>query len=181
MEPKKYFTILADPPYPQKMAGKYARRIKRRKELPYPTLSIEEIKRLPVEKFAEEGCHLWLWTTNQFLREAFEIMEAWGFKYLTTITWAKPSGCGNWFVSRTQHILFGYYKKCKFNKERYKPTIFFAGLPKRHSEKPIEFYDLIESISDIPCLELFARQKREGWDAWGNEIHKDIEIIEEPN
>ena len=172
----KYRTILADPCWEQKMAGKYATRHKRIRELPYPTMNVEQIKNLPVKELAEEGCHLWLWTTNQFLKEAFEVMEAWGFKYLATITWVKPSGCGNWFVSRTQHCLFGYKDKCQFNKARYKPTVFFANIPKRHSEKPIKFYDLIESISDEKRLELFARNKREGWDVWGNEVNSDIQL-----
>jgi N6-adenosine-specific RNA methylase IME4 len=173
---KKYKTILADPCWEQKMAGKYATRHRRIRKLPYSTLSVEEIKNLPIGNFAEEGCHLWLWTTNQFLKEAFEVMEAWGFKYLSTITWVKPSGCGNWFVSRTQHCLFGYKDKCKFNKERYKPTVFFANIPKKHSKKPIEFYDLIESISDKERLELFARNKRDGWDVWGNEVDSDVQL-----
>lgn len=155
----KYRTILADPPYPQKMTGKYSIRPKRNKRLPYPSMTLEEIKKLPIKELSEQGCHLWLWTTNQFLKESFEIMNSWGFKYLTTITWVKPSGLGNWFISRTQHCLFGYKEKCQFNKARYRPTVFFANVEK-HSEKPKEFYKLIESISDKKRLELFARKKR---------------------
>ena len=173
---KKYKTILADPPWNMGMAGLYQRRKSRPAKLSYPTMTVEEIKEMPINDIAEEGCHLWLWTTNSHLRQAFEVMESWGFKYLATITWVKPSGCGNWFVSRTQHCLFGYKDKCKFNKERYKPTVFFANIPKRHSEKPIEFYDLIESISDEKRLELFARSKREGWDVWGNEVKSDVQL-----
>ncbi len=175
---KKYRTILIDPPWKQQMSGKYNRRTFENKSLTYDTLSLQEIKNLPIEDLAEEGCHLWLWTTNQFLRQAFEVMESWGFKYLTTITWVKPSGAGNWFVSRTQHCLFGYKNKCQFNKERYKSTVFNSGLPKKHSQKPEEFYDLIESISDEKRIELFARNKREGWDSWGNEVESDIEFAQ---
>lgn len=167
---KKYKTILVDPPWNQEMSGKYTRRTRANEDLIYPTMTLGEIKELPVSNLAEKGCHLWLWTTNQFLRQAFEVMEAWGFKYLTTITWVKPSGCGNWFVSRTQHCLFGYKEKCQFNKDKYKPTVFFAGLPKKHSQKPSGFYTFIEGISDEERIELFARDRREGWDAWGNEV-----------
>lgn len=173
---RKYRTILADPPWNQKMSGKYHTRSHRNKSLNYDTMTLEEIKKLPVSDFAEEGCHLWLWATNQFLRQAFEVMESWGFKYLSLITWVKPSGCGNWFVSRTQHLLFGYKDKCQFNKARYKPTVLHTNIPKKHSEKPEEFYELIESISDDKKLELFAREKKEGWDVWGNEVDSDIDL-----
>jgi len=172
----KYKTILADPPWEQKMAGKYKTRRRRITKLPYNTMGINEIKELPIKDLAEDGCHLWLWATNQFLKEAFEVMEAWGFKYLTTITWVKPSGCGNWFISRTQHCLFGYKNKCQFKKARYAPTVFFANLPKRHSEKPKEFYNLIESISIEKRLEIFAREQREGWDCWGNEVPTHLQL-----
>ncbi len=173
---EKYRTILVDPPWNQKMAGKYSTRHKRKVKLPYETMTIEEIKSMPIGELAEEGCHLWLWTTNQFIKQAFEIMESWGFKYLSLITWVKPSGCGNWFVSRTQHILFGYKDKCQFNKARYKPTVLHTNIPKKHSQKPEEFYELIESISDNKRLELFARTKTEGWDVWGNEVESNIKL-----
>lgn len=143
--------------------------------LPYPTMSLEEIKSIPIQEFAEIGCHLWLWTTNAFLRQGFDVMEAWGFKYLAPITWHKPSGTGNYFVHTTQTLLFGYYQKCQFNLERYLPT-YFDALPGRHSQKPQYSYELIERISDPERLELFARSKREGWHVWGNEVDSDIEI-----
>jgi len=166
---KKYRTILADPPWPMKLTGLYQTRKLRPARFVYPIMQIEEIKSLPVGDLAEEGCHLWLWTTNSHLRFAFDVMESWGFKYLAPITWVKPSGCGNYFVHLTQHILFGYKDKCQFNKERYKPTVLFSTVPKKHSQKPLESYALIESISDLPRIELFARYRINGWDAWGNE------------
>jgi len=178
---KKYRTILADPPWDIGMTGLYKIRKLRPVKLVYPTMTIEEICKLPVNDLAEEGCHLWLWTTNSHLRKAFDVMEAWGFKYLAPITWVKPSGLGNYFIHKTQHILFGYKNKCQFNKERYKPNVFEAK-PLKHSQKPEESYQLIESISEPPYLELFARQKRktlfnETWDVWGNEVESDIELL----
>jgi len=158
------------------MAGKYRTRHRRIRTLPYPTMSLDKIKELPISELAEKSCHLWLWTTNQFLPAGFEVMMAWGFKYLAPITWVKPSGCGNYFVSVTQTLLFGYKNKCIFPLERYKPTVVHTGLPQNHSQKPEEFYNLIESISPKPRLELFARNKRDGWDCWGNEVESDIEL-----
>jgi N6-adenosine-specific RNA methylase IME4 len=165
----KYRTICADPPWPLEGVGKFADpRHSRPDALPYHTMSIPEICALPVEGIAEHGAHLWLWTTNAFLKDAFEVMEAWGFTYLTTITWVKPSGFGAYFVSRTQHALFGYYKRCEFPLARYQSNVFFAA-PKQHSAKPEGFTDWIETISPEPRVELFARRHRMGWDVWGNE------------
>ena len=173
---KKYQIIYADPPWRQGMSGKY-RNYNLKDKLDYPTMTWQEISNLNVGKIAEVGCHLWLWTTNEFLHAGFHVMDAWGFKYLAPITWVKPSGIGNWFVPRTQTLLFGYKEKCIFPLGRYKPTVLSTpSNPKRHSQKPDEFYDLIESISPTPRLELFARRKREGWDCWGNEVESDIEL-----
>lgn len=171
---KKYRTILIDPPWAMKMTGLYQTRKLRPARLVYPTMTIEEIERLPVGELAEVGCHLWLWTTNQFLEAGLQLMRHWGFTYHAPIHWIKPSGCGNYFVHRTQTMLFGYRTKCQFNKERYKPNIIETGSPKRHSQKPDVSYSYIESISDEPRIELFSRQKRFGWDVWGNEVKSDI-------
>lgn len=166
-------TILADPPWQLALAGQRNRAKERSKPeaLPYPTMSTEEICAMNIgPKWADPDCHLWLWTTNQHLEDGFKVMRAWGFKYLAPIHWIKPTGQGNWFIHRTQTLLFGYREKCVFPMSRYLPNIFNAGDPKRHSQKPEEAFLLIECISPEPRLELFARQQREGWAAWGNEI-----------
>lgn len=169
----KYKCILVDPPWPLTMAGQRKRAKEGRKpdSLPYKTMTIEEIKSIRVEDNADIGCHLWLWTTNQHIEDGFDVMRSWGFKYLMPIHWIKPSGMGNWFIHRTQTMLFGYYKKCQFNKDRYRPNIIMTKDPKRHSQKPEESFELIESISNGPYLELFARQKRNGWDSLGDEVN----------
>lgn len=180
--PEGFRTILADPPWQQTMAGRRQRAKGGFKEdsLPYPSLSVDTICKLPVGDLAEEACHLWLWTTNQFLEEGFRVMRAWGFKYLCPIHWIKPSGVGNWFVHRSQTLLFGYKQKCRFPMKRYAPNIITSGDPVRHSQKPVEAYTLIESVSPAQRLELFARQQREGWDVWGNEVVSTVEM-EIPN
>lgn len=170
---KKYQIIYADPPWNQGMSGKY-RNYNLKSKLDYPIMTIEDICKLPVNKISDIGCHLWLWTTNQYLPAGFEVMKSWGFKYLAPITWVKPSGIGNWFVHRTQTLLFGYKDKCLFPLARYKPTVVQTSNPKRHSQKPDVFYDLIESISPGPRIELFSRARRDGWDSWGDEVESDI-------
>jgi N6-adenosine-specific RNA methylase IME4 len=172
----KYRTIVADPPWEQPMVGRFRdHKHKRADSLPYPTMSLDEIAALPVAGLAETGCHLWLWTTNRMLRAAFDVVEAWGFTYLTAITWVKPSGAGAWFVSTTQHVLFGYFERCEFTGRRYAPTHFLANQG-RHSAKPEAFLDLVEEVSPSPRLELFARRNRLGWDTWGNEALEHVEV-----
>jgi N6-adenosine-specific RNA methylase IME4 len=175
---QKYSCILADPPWPMRMASqrKRSKEGKKPDSLPYPTMSLEDICKLGVGSLAEPGCHLWLWTTNSHLKEGFQVMESWGFKYLVPIHWVKPSGMGNWFIHRTQTLLFGYKEKCVFPLERYKPNVLFTTDPVKHSQKPDESYRLIESISPGPRLELFARRKIDGWDSWGNEVECDTVI-----
>jgi N6-adenosine-specific RNA methylase IME4 len=174
---KTYSTILIDPPWPQGMAGKYAAtRHSRPPSLPYSTMTIDELAALPVGDMAADAAHLWLWTTNQHLESGFHLMREWGFRYLAPVHWIKPSGLGNYFVHRTQTVLFGYRKCCRFPLARYRPNIIATGNPRRHSEKPPEAYELIEAISPGPRLELFARAHRPGWDVWGNEIESTITL-----
>jgi len=172
----KYQVIYADPPWEQRLKGIYRVRPNTRPKLPYSTMSTLEICTLPIPELADNNCHLWLWTTNQFLHDGFHVLKAWGFKYLAPITWVKQSGTGNYFIHRTQTLLFGYKGKCLFPLERYRPTVVFASNPTKHSRKPQCIYDLIESISPEPRIELFARKKRFGWDCWGNEVESDIEL-----
>ena len=161
--------IVADPPWPQPMTGSWKREPKRAKRLPYPTMSMDEIKGLQVGGIAEQDAHLWLWTTNAFLEDGFAVLRAWGFRYLAPVHWIKPAGTGFWFVNRTQTILFGYRERCRFPLGRFRPNLFTSSNPPRHSEKPEEAFALIESVSPGPRLELFARRARPGWTTIGNE------------
>jgi N6-adenosine-specific RNA methylase IME4 len=169
----RYATIVADPPWALSMAGqrKRAKEAAKPTALAYPTMTTDDICRMPVASLAAPECHLWLWTTNQHLEDGFKVMRAWGFKYLAPIHWIKPSGQGNWFIHRTQTILFGYRERCAFPLARYKPNIIQTGDPVRHSQKPEASFALIEAVSPEPRLELFARANRQGWDAWGNEVN----------
>jgi N6-adenosine-specific RNA methylase IME4 len=172
---KRYCTIVSDPPWRQPMIGKWARH-PAAPTLPYATMTLQEIAALPVSSFAAEGAHLWLWTTNAFLEPAFGVLRAWGFTYLTTITWVKPSGAGAYFASTTQHCLFGYFGKCIFPLARWQPTDFKASV-RRHSQKPEQFYDLVERVSPAPRLEMFARRRRLGWDAFGDETAANVQVM----
>lgn len=172
-----YLTILADPPWPQPLTGKWKSRHKRPSKLPYPTMTVEEIAALPVDQLAAPGCHLWLWCTNGLLEAGFHVMRAWGFTYLAPIHWIKPSGLGAWWIHRTQTMLFGYRETCRFPHARYLPNIIEAPA-RRHSEKPPESVELIEAVSCPPRLELFARQRRPEWHTWGNEVQSSAPAVQ---
>jgi N6-adenosine-specific RNA methylase IME4 len=180
----QYRTILADPPWQQPLSnGGIRRRWKGgvvARSLPYPTMPLAEIAALPIADLAAPDCHLWLWTTNAFLEAGFSVMRAWGFRYLAPIVWVKPSGIGNFVIHRTQTILLGYRHRCSFPGRRYFPNIIETAGPRAHSVKPTETYSLIESVSGGPRLELFARARRPGWHAWGNEIEGSISLSSEP-
>lgn len=166
----KYKTIYADPPWMETGGGK----IKRGADAHYPLMKTKDIINLPIQNICEDNCHLYLWTTNNFLPDALEVMKAWGFVYKTTITWGKDKfGLGQYFRGQTEHCLFGVRGclpyKTKDNKRQQGTTLLLA--PRReHSQKPDEMRTMIEKVSYAPYIELFARQHFDNWDCWGNEI-----------
>jgi N6-adenosine-specific RNA methylase IME4 len=141
-------------------------------------MSLESIKALSIP--ADDNAHLYLWTTNAFMREAFEVTEAWGFSQKTILTWCKtksngqPSmAMGYYFRGATEHCLFSVKGKLRL-KVRNLPTAFLWPRIKRHSQKPEAFYDMVEVASPGPRLELFARRFRIGWTVWGDEVNKEV-------
>jgi N6-adenosine-specific RNA methylase IME4 len=146
--------------------------------IPYQTMTVEEIKALPVAKLAAEDCDLYLWTTQKYLPDAFAVLEAWGFRYCQTLTWCKTprgTGQGGLYCPTTEFLLLG--RKGKMPKRQRVNTTWWnvKRVLNCHSAKPEFFQDVIEAMSDAPRLELFARRKRLGWTSIGNEIDgKDI-------
>lgn len=182
-EGKKYKTILADPPWQfQNRTGKVAPEHKRLNR--YPTMTLEEIKALPVQEVADENSHLYLWVPNALLIEGLEVMKAWGFQYKTNIIWEKvrndgePDGRGVGFYFRnvTEILLFGVKGTNVRTLSPGRSQVNLIRSKKReHSRKPDEMIDLIERCSAGPYLELFARGQREGWTMWGNQAVEDYE------
>lgn len=174
---KKYSTILSDPPWQfQNRTGKMAPEHKRLSR--YPTLSLEEIKSIPVSTAASESSHLYLWVPNALLAEGLQVMKAWGFTYKTNLIWYKirkdggpdRRGVGFYFRNVTEIILFGTRGKSArtLDPGRSQENIIIKQ-KREHSRKPDEQYELIEKCSWGPFLEMFARGKRDGWDCWGNQ------------
>ena len=173
----KFGTILADPPWRfQNSTGKVAPEHKRLAR--YSTMTLQEIKELPVPMFAKDTAHLYLWVPNALLPEGLEVMEAWGFHYKANIVWHKirkdggPDGRGVGFYFRnvSELLLFGTRGKHARTLAPGRSQVNFLATQKReHSRKPDEIFPIIERCSSGPFLELFAREKRKGWTIWGNQ------------
>ena len=132
-------------------------------------MSYERLLALPVAERAATDAHCYLWITNRSLPKGFALLEAWGFRYITCITWVKPSfGMGNYFRGQTEHLLFGIRGSLPLLR-RDVGTVFSAPRGKEHSAKPAELYSLVESCSPGPYLEIFGRGQRPGWTVWGAE------------
>lgn len=174
---RKFATVLADPPWQfTNRTGKMAPEHKRLCR--YPTLSFEEIRKLPVKALVEDTAHLYLWVPNALLGEGLQVLEHWGFTYKTNLVWYKVRqdggpdrrGVGFYFRNVTEMILFGVRGK---NARTLQPgrtqENIIISQKREHSRKPDEQYHIIESCSRAPFLELFARGSRPGWFVWGNQ------------
>ena len=163
-----YQTIVLDPPWDWGDEGDNDQL--GRATPTYATMPLDKVAALPVGALAAVNCHLYLWITNRSLPKGFGLIEAWGFRYITCLTWIKPSfGMGNYFRGSTEQVLFAVKGSLPLLRHDA-PTHFQAPRPGRHSGKPVEFYRLVESCSPGPWLEMFARQERPGWVVWGAEV-----------
>lgn len=173
---ESFGTILADPPWRfMNRSGKMAP--EHRRLLRYPTMSIQEIVELPVQRLALRQSHLYLWVPNALLAEGLSVMEHWGFTYKTNLVWYKirkdggPDGRGVGFYFRnvTELVLFGVRGGLRTLPPGRRRVNIMTSRKREHSRKPDQLYDLIEACSPGPYLELFARHARDGWTQWGNE------------
>ncbi len=178
--------IVADPPWHYASSrgkdvsayvspdGCNRQRSNKTRPMPYPTMTVQEIAAMPVAGCAADDCDLYLWTTQKHLPDAFGVMQAWGFRYCQTLTWCKaPRGThmGGLFCPTTEFMLLGRKGRMPQGKRRVDSTWWQVKRPHNsHSTKPEFFQDMIETVSDGPRLELFARRPREGWTVWGNEV-----------
>lgn len=167
----RYRTIVVDPPWPYR-DGPWGRNslAEGREFLPYEVMDLEEIAALPVGTLvARGGAHLYLWTTQRFVRESYWIAEAWGFRPICLLAWCKPTmpALPGTFKSTLEFVLFarrgGLPALAKADHQ------WFQWPRGAHSAKPEAFLDVVETISPGPRLEMFARRARFGWDYWGDQ------------
>ena len=145
----------------------------------YRTMDTNSICNLPIKELADDNCMLFLWATSPLIPDALKVMEAWGFKYKTVgFVWAKTTndgmkirgdGIGNYTIQNAEFCLIGLKGKYWRNKTGVKQ--FILSPKKKHSEKPIEIASrIIDLCGDVSRIELFARDVKQGWDVWGNEV-----------
>ena len=177
----RFGTVLADPPWRfTNRTGKVApehRRLAR-----YPTLTLDEICALPVARHLGDRAHCYLWVPNALLPEGLQVLSAWGFDYKSNIVWHKirkdggsdGRGVGFYFRNVTELLLFGIRGRDARTLAPGRRQVNMIQARKReHSRKPDAQYDLIESCSWGPYLELFGRGVRPGWTVWGNQADAD--------
>lgn len=177
----RYRTIVADPPWPYpegwgRLPGGQGERMavrngdvpmmRERKPLPYPAMTLD-------------GCHVYMWTTNRYLRQSFSVFDAWGARFGQMLVWAKTPmglGPGGTFAQASEYILFGRIGTLRY-RQRCDSTWFnWPRMDRAHSRKPDAFLDLVEQVSPGPYLELFARRQRLGWDTWGDEALEHVRL-----
>lgn len=176
-----FSTVLADPPWRfTNRTGKVAPEHKRLDR--YSTMSLEDIKAMPVADVLASNAHLYLWVPNALLPEGLDVMKSWGFRYVSNIVWAKrrkdggPDGRGVGFYFRnvTELLLFGVRGSMRTLAPGRSQVNMIETRKREHSRKPDEQYDLIEACSPGAYLELFARYPRQGWTVWGNEAAEGV-------
>jgi N6-adenosine-specific RNA methylase IME4 len=169
-------TVLADPPWrfanrTGKMAPEH-RRLSR-----YTTMTLEDIKALPVAQLVQPASHLYLWVPNALILDGLEVMQSWGFTYKTNLVWYKVRrdggpdrrGVGFYFRNVTELVLFGVRGRLRTLAPGRRQENMIISRKREHSRKPDALYSLIEQCSPGPYLELFARHQRLRWTQWGNE------------
>jgi N6-adenosine-specific RNA methylase IME4 len=169
-------TVLLDPPWRfRNRTGKVApehRRLAR-----YTTMTTTEIAALPLKRLVADRSHCYLWVPNALLADGLMALETWGFTYKANLVWHKVRkdggsdgrGVGFYFRNVTELVLFGTRGKLRTSAPGRRQVNLFASRKREHSRKPDELYHIIEHCSPGPYLELFARQRRPGWLAWGDE------------
>lgn len=182
-EGRQFATVMADPPWRfQNSTGKVAPEHKRLNR--YSTMTLNDIKNLPVAKVAAPTSHLYLWVPNALLPDGLEVMKAWGFQYKANVVWHKirkdggsdGRGVGFYFRNVTEILLFGVRGKNARTLDPGRTQVNMIQTRKReHSRKPDEQYDLIESCSPGQYLEMFGRGVRQGWTVWGNQADESYE------
>jgi len=181
---KKYQIIYADPPWKYNSRANHKTRFRGGACGHYSLMTMDEIKALPLDKIADDNCVLFLWCTFPYLNEQIKLFNHWGFKYKTLgFSWIKTNskngkpffGVGYYAKSNCEICLMGIKGKIKPISNKVSSVIIS---PRReHSRKPDEVREnIINLFGDLPRIELFARQKTEGWDVFGNEVKSDIEL-----
>lgn len=175
---KKYQIIVIDPPWELKKITRKAR--PNQVEMDYPMMSLDEISKLPIGNLADDNCWCFLWVIQKYLYDSKRILEGWGFNLLLTMVWEKTYGRSAGmplygFQWNGEFILVGYKNKPDMWPKRPLIPAVFSAENIRHSQKPDRFYKMIEPLGENR-IDIFARQRIDGWDVYGNEVESDITL-----
>ena len=163
-----FSTILIDPPWDWGDEGDVNQMGRAKPD--YATMSIEDLAKLPVSLVSDVDCHLYCWVTNRSMPKVFGLLEDWGFRYVTLLTWPKTHfGMGNYFRGQTEHIAFGVKGSQMLTVKDASTLLPSWKRGESHSSKPVEIYEFLERCSPGPYLEMFSRSQRDGWFAWGED------------
>lgn len=183
---KKYSIIYADPPWKYNSRANHKTKFRGGACGHYDLMSMEEIKALPIRELANENCALFLWVTFPYLKEQIQLFDYWDFNYKTLgFSWIKTNkkngkpcfGVGYYSKSNCEVCLLGIKGKMKPVSNKVSSVVIAER--REHSRKPDQVREkIVELFGDIPRIELFARQKYDGWDSWGNEVKNDINLQE---
>ncbi|MCJ7633643.1 MT-A70 family methyltransferase [Candidatus Bathyarchaeota archaeon] len=168
----KYRTVVIDPPWKLNCNLKNTKYYRCGKPMPYKLMTDAEILQFPINDFADENCDLFIWATHSKVPVAIQCLNQWGFRYHCILTWDKTNGIGiNGFQRKTELVVYGYRGKMGILRTsgHYIPTLFTEKLT-THSTKPKVFYKLLSERTLEPRIDIFARQKHIGFDAWGDEV-----------
>jgi N6-adenosine-specific RNA methylase IME4 len=174
----KYRTIVIDPPWDVCCNLTNEKFYRTGRKLPYAVMTDEEIAKFPIDNFADENCDLFMWVTHSKLPLALKILQDWGFKYHVLLAWDKSGGvCIQGFYRRTELCIYAYRGKMGVNTGAgsYLPTLFKSRQTK-HSEKPSMFYALLRARTREPRIDIFARKRHYGFDAWGNQVETQMQV-----
>ncbi len=166
----KFSAIYADPPWPYSNTSARGAAQKH-----YKTMSMDAILKEPVNELAAEQSHLHLWTTNSFLREAFDVMQAWNFTYKSCLVWIKPQlGMGNYWRVSHEFLLLGVRGQLPFRDNTCRSWV--SARRTIHSRKPFAFRALVEQVSPGPYLELYGREEQPNtqWTVYGNQVEQKL-------
>lgn len=164
-----YRTLVIDPPWHIKKSARTVR--PNQVAMDYPLMTLPEISALPIHTLAESsGCMVFLWTTHAHLPHVFDLFDAWQVRYHCLMTWVKNVGFTPFsFMFSTEHVAVGYVGHFTMLKKGVR--LDFFSKVREHSRKPDEFYDIVRSVSPAPRLDMFSREKREGFDQWGDDCN----------
>ena len=171
----KYKTVVIDPPWDMGRANwRTNRGGTLGRGVPYSTMTNQEIAEWPLRDYMDESCDVFTWTTARQLPATFDIIRAWGLKYASLIVWHKKNGVNmHGITNHTEYLVYAY--RGRRGIDFHNPLCTYqTGRRRRHSEKPAEIYERIRIRTREPRIDIFARRRHPGFDAWGDQVEETV-------